>query len=62
MHLRPCRKIGQGHHRVVIYIHIVVLESSILHAKFYGDQSIGYGEEDFERFLPYVGMAAILAM
>ena len=27
-------KKGQGHHRVMIYIHIVVLEPSILHAKF----------------------------
>ena len=30
----PCRKIGQGHRKVMIYIHIVVLESSMLHAKF----------------------------
>ena len=29
---RSYRKIGQGHHRVMIYIYIVVLESSILHA------------------------------
>ena len=29
-----CRKIGQGHHRVMIYIYIGVLESSILRAKF----------------------------
>ena len=28
------RKIGQGHRKVMIYIHIVVLESSMLHAKF----------------------------
>ena len=27
-------KKGQGHHRVMIYIHIVVLEPSMLHAKF----------------------------
>ena len=27
-------KKGQGHHRVMIYIHIVVLELSMLHAKF----------------------------
>ena len=30
-----CRKICQGHHRVMIYIHIVVLEPSMLHAKFH---------------------------
>ena len=29
-----CRKIDQGHHSVMIYIHIVVLEPYILHAKF----------------------------
>ena len=27
-------KKGQGHYRVMIYIHIVVLEPSMLHAKF----------------------------
>ena len=27
-------KEGQGHHRVMIYINIVVLEPSMLHAKF----------------------------
>ena len=27
-------KKGQGHHRVMIYIYIVVLEPSMLHAKF----------------------------
>ena len=25
---------GQGHHRIIIYIYIVVLDSSMLHAKF----------------------------
>ena len=30
----PCLKIGQGHHRVMINIYIIVLESSLLHAKF----------------------------
>ena len=27
-------KIGQGHHRIMIYKNIVVLETSMLHAKF----------------------------
>ena len=30
----PCRKIGQGHNSVMIYIHIVVLQPLVLHAKF----------------------------
>ena len=32
----------------------------MLHTKFQGHRSIGSGEEDFLRFLPYLGMAAIL--
>ena len=32
----------------------------MLHTKFRGNRSAGSSEEDFELFLPYVGMAAIL--
>ena len=32
----------------------------MLHAKFRGNRPAGSSEEDFELFLPYVGMAAIL--
>ena len=39
--------VGQGHHRVMIYIHIVVLEPSMLHAKFHCNQSTGSGGDDF---------------
>ena len=31
----------------------------MLHAKFQDDRTAGSGEEDFLRFLPYMGMAAI---
>ena len=31
----------------------------MLHTKFQGHRSIGSGEEDFLRFLPYMGMAAM---
>ena len=34
----------------------------MLHTKFQGHRSIGSGEEDFLRFLPYIGMVAILVM
>ena len=34
----------------------------MLHTKFQGHRSIGSGEEDFFRFLPYMGMAAMLVM
>ena len=35
---------------------------TMLHTKFQGHQSIGSGEEDFLRFLPYVVMAATLVV
>ena len=31
----------------------------MLHAKFQDHKTFGSGEEDFLRFLPYMGMAAI---
>ena len=34
----------------------------MLHAKFQDHRTSGYGEEDFLRFLPYMGVAAILVM
>ena len=34
----------------------------MLHAKFQDHRTSGSGEEDFLRFLPYMGMAAILAV
>ena len=34
----------------------------MLRTKFQGHWSIGSGEEDFLRFLPYMGMAAMLDM
>ena len=34
----------------------------MLHAKFQDQRTSGSGEEDFLRFLPYMGMAAILVM
>ena len=55
-------KIGQGQPRVIIYISFVELESPMLHAKFQDHRTSGSGEEDFLRFLPYMGMAAILVM
>ena len=34
----------------------------MLHIKFYGNRPAGSGEEDFEVFLPYMGVAAIFVM
>ena len=56
-----CRKIGQGHSRVIIYINYDGQESPMLHTKFRENRPAGSGE-DFEGFLPYMGMAAILVM
>ena len=53
---------GQGHSRVIIYINYDGQESPMLHTKFRGNRSAGSGEEDFLRFLPYMGVAAILVM
>ena len=41
---------------------LVALTYIMLHTKFQGHGSIGSGEEDFLRFLPYMGMAAMLVM
>ena len=58
----PCRKIGQGQPTVIIWTNLVVLVHPMLHTKFLGHRPFGSGEEDFLRFLPYMGMAAILVM
>ena len=34
----------------------------MLHTKFHENRLAGSGEEDFEGFLPYMGVAAILVM
>ena len=47
---------------VTFYINFVELESPMLHAKFQNHRTSGSGEEDFLRFLPYIGMEAILVM
>ena len=53
---------GQGLPRVIIWTTLVELPYTMLHTKFEGHRSIGSGEEDFLRFLPYMGMAAMLVM
>ena len=50
---------GQGQPSVII---LVVLAYTMLHTKFQGHPSIGSGEEDFLRFLTYMGMAPMLVM
>ena len=53
-------KKGQGQPRVIIWTNLVVLEQPMLHTNFH--RPFGSNEEDFLRFLPYIGMTAILVM
>ena len=57
-----CRKICQVQLRVIIWTNLVVLEHLILNTNFQGHQPFGSGVEDFLKFLPYMGVAAILVM
>ena len=43
----PCRKIGQGHPRVIICANNDGPESPMLHTKFRGNRPAGSGAEDF---------------
>ena len=47
---------------MIIYINCDGQESPMLHTKFRENRPTGSGEEDFEGFLPYMGMTAILVM
>ena len=44
----PCRKIGKGHPRVMIYTNFVKLHCLMLHDKFQSHMPSGSGEEDFK--------------
>ena len=43
----PCRKIGQGQPRVIIWIILVALEYPMLHTNFQGHRPFGSREEEF---------------
>ena len=47
LHVWPCRKIGQGQPRVIIWTNYDGKESLMLHTKFGGNRPIGSREEDF---------------
>ena len=57
----PCHKIGQGQPRVIIYI---LGSTHAPHDAYQVSRSSAFWfrEEDFLRFLPYMGMAAIFVM
>ena len=45
---------------VIIWTHLVDLEFPLLYTKIQPQSFLSSGEEDFEVFLPYMGMKAIL--
>ena len=51
----PCRKIGQGQPRVIIWTNYDGLESPMLHTKFRENRPTGSGEEDFWRVFTIYG-------
>ena len=55
----PCHKIGQGQPKVIIWTNLVVLEHPMLHIKFQDHSPFCSGEEDFLRFLRYMGMTTL---
>ena len=61
-HIWPWQKIAQGQPRVTIWTNSVVLCHLMVHTKYQGNQTSGSGDEDFLRFLPYMGIVAIWAM
>ena len=56
----PGRKKVKRHSTTIILATLVDLLSLIICAKILPQGVLCSGEEDFERFLPYMGMAAIL--
>ena len=58
----PCRKIGQGQPRVIIWAKIVELKHPMMHTKIQGHWPFGSREEAFFRLLPYMAMTAILVI
>ena len=51
----PCRKIGQGHSRVIIWTNYDKQESPMLHTKFRGSRPAGSRVEDFWRVFTIYG-------
>ena len=56
----PCQKIDQGQPRVIIKINFLKPEYPMVHTKFQGHWPFISWEEDFQKFLPYMGLVAIL--
>ena len=61
VHIGPCRKIGQGQPRVIIWIIYVLFGYPMLLINFQSHRPFGFREEDIEVFYIY-GMTARLVM
>ena len=51
----PCRKIGQGHSRVIIWTNFDRQKSPMLHTKIRRNRAVGSGEEEFWRVFTIYG-------
>ena len=58
----PCHKNRQGQSSVIIWTSLIVLEYPKLYTKFQGHRFLGSEEGNVLRFLPYIGLEAILVM
>ena len=57
-----CNKHGQGQLSVIIWTNLVLLEYPTLYTKVQGHRPLGSEETYFQKFLPYMGLEAILVM
>ena len=55
----PCHKNGQGQPCDIVWTNLVEIVYPMLYTKFQGHRPLGSEEEDFWRFLPYMGLDAI---
>ena len=58
----PCHKISQGQPRVIVYINFKELNPQVLHTEFQAIGPVVLEKKIYLRFLPYMGMVAILVM
>ena len=52
----------QGQPRIILWTNLVGSTTPMLHTKSQGHRPSGSGEEDFNWFLPYMGVVAIMVM
>ena len=60
MQIWPWHKKVKGQPMIIIWTNLIELESLMLYTKIQTQSFLDSGEEDFQEFLPYMDMAAIL--